>query len=523
MTNAPVAKKKEAPKKKEMLVSKEFLLFQQNLKQTAFGVRFGKTLFTNPSALTGKQITTAMRMLGLNIPKELELATEIAQAWSSGSTLVDSYQTYQNVKNAENLRTVGNATASSANLALNLAKDMGLIDEESASIVKVGTSLVLIATSSGANVGAWVSLCLEVFGSEQKAKMMAENLSKKAAYDWYTTAVTHQSWALQEHLKSLNEGKIGIFEFLSQAADDGSLLFDSAILKNPDFMRIFPGLKFIPVLDRSHSFNASVTTWYGDKEDASFTHKWRELYSMNESQAREMIFHYVFKPIIMSYVNAEYTFRDKGRASLNDAAILACMSRGGRFDAQTNYEQMFLQNLLTPSNIGDDSTFGEMPNFVKSKAFSFLKDNSLSKEQINILDKAGKIEILLKDSTAKRRIKDQYSYDEQVVAQEVYTGMGFNWKEVSNYIAMLDMIDLVVGEETFLPAAQKSLGPTAFELMPKVNDFKERLMNVQNMSLIKKINTMALGNVAYFMNTSPEKLVRVNGTDIGAGIYRTKK
>ena len=59
--------------------SQQTLAFANNLKRTALGVKFAKTLYTNPGSLNAKTVTQVLKALGYQVPQGVEIAVDAAQ------------------------------------------------------------------------------------------------------------------------------------------------------------------------------------------------------------------------------------------------------------------------------------------------------------------------------------------------------------------------------------------------------------------------------------------------------------
>lgn len=122
----------------EGLPSRDWLRFQQNLKNTSFGVRFGKKLFLNPGSITGRDATNALRLLGLEMPKEVRVGVDLAQAFAASSTVVEAYGTYQTAKTAQNLSALSLASGNTVSAFNSIAANNGWIDEKTAALPDSG-------------------------------------------------------------------------------------------------------------------------------------------------------------------------------------------------------------------------------------------------------------------------------------------------------------------------------------------------------------------------------------------------
>ncbi len=477
------------------------------MKRTSFGVRFGKQLFTNPGSLTQAQITQALRMLGLPIPKEFELTHTIVQAIVAGSSIVEAYDDYQDFNDAESLSSLGASSVDGIAVFNSIAKQFHWIDNDTSSEISVGVNLARIVMSGGGDVSAWISLGLECAYQEGRAQAIADNLAKKGNADWMKYTISEQTKNLATHLQELNKGEIGLFGFIVKTAMDSDVIFKDAIVTNPVIKEKLPGISLLPILKGWVTTNASQSTWYGSTKSASETTFYDSIGKFHsQNEAIEYIFNQVIEPYTVAYLIADQYYEGQGRASIFSATSLATVAGDGYFDQGQNFSKLFLLNKITPNDVGDG-----LDKFQPKIAQSGLtfQNKTLGKEivydnvQVNDLNHKGKIEELLKSKQVSDYLKYKYTFDYFPVPE---TPAKIDWRDVGNFISCLNFLDLVRND----PFYKKGLKLDRIEqygVLGHLDNWKKITQDAYNKSTIRLINQNARSNVAYYLQTDPKKLI----------------
>jgi len=502
---------------------KEWLTFQQNLKKTAFGLKFGKRLFTNPEKFTTKDLITICNYLGLNVPKEMQLTADLVQIWASGAAAVEMIE---NIKSGVDYKDAVKPNALAVRLGTNFAEDKGYIDADSASMLRTGVHAACIYASGGADVSAWIGAATELGGQSEikkaEVKIRAMTNAMRLVQDTYA----QQRASLAQSIKDLQSGKIGVFGFLLNLANKGGLLFENAI-NNPAFSGLkekLPGLNFLPYGDWQFRGSASASTWYGDTKSDDYQISIRGLASMPQEKAFDTFFSYVVEPFGFMYLEADKSYRNLGLASIFDTATLALFDP--KFEIKNNYTVLdsLLKAQLTPKLIGVDGTFD---NYIEkpSSAFTAISTNfgfqkqrkSYTREQMITFDNVGDIGAISEVKESQELLIQKFSYP---VIQNELMAQNFNWRKFSNFLAVLDAMDLIYTDPMYKEWQNKSEKLKQYEVFPKINIFKARYEYLYQVSTIKKVNQLALGNIAYFMGTSNIELKNKNQQ--GPAVYGVK-
>lgn len=493
----------------EMMPSQDFLKFQQNLKKTSLGVRFGKKLFSDPHSLSPKDVTTIMRMLGLNVPRGAVIAQDLAQVITSGSTLVDSYNSYDELRTAENLNSLVDCSADSAALGARMFQELGWMDSGTATNIMVGSTILRLIASGGADVTAWISLALSIQSAGEGAIAMAGAQAAKGASAYVKQIIDKDSANIASNLMELQKGKIGIFGFLAKSASNSGSVFDQAIIKNENFLKMFPGLHFLPVFQDSVTFKGWSKTWWGETKTSYSTQYWSTIGDFNnEDEARQYIFHQVLEPYIFGYLQMP--------KRIWSAAILCQVANQRRLDFEMT--PLFLKQKLLPIDIGDAEVIANMgetlPNpgiIIGGKPIYF--DQPISKDQAVELEKKGKGSELFKSSKISKIITDAYTF-EGFNTLRGQSNEQFYYSEVANLIACLDYLDLVRNDPAYAGRVLPEM--EAYKNFQTLDSWKKQVQEANMVSMVRKVNATSLHNVAYFLGVPASKLKNTNDFQKGS-------
>lgn len=489
--------------------SRDWLRFQQNLKNTSFGVRFGKKLFLNPGSLSIRDVTNSLRILGLEMPNEVRVAADLAQTLASSSTLVSAYNTYEDAKTAQNLQALSLASGNTLQAFTNIADKNGWIDEKTASMANVGFNILRIVGSGGADVTAWVGLAMELGMQSEQAKAIAQAQAMGNAFSFYKKQISAQAAALADSQMRLQKGEIGLFSFLSEAADKGNLIFGNAIQKNETLQRIFPGLKFIPNLEGKIYAEGSSTTWYGDTKTANYTMTVDTIGEFNEEYARQYIWDMVITPYTQAYLQVNEFYKNRGKGSILGASILACISGVNKFDDQSKLAWEFEKQFLTPQDLGDAGIFQNYVPEMRDSGFSLLKKVKYTKAQILQLEDRAMIKELMLDPQVKDTLKEKYSFQTFGIVEGPAQ---MDWRLVENFVSCMDYISLVRQDPGMKGKSVKGL--EQYDFLPETEKWEKKLQEVYMTSVARRINANARANIAHFIGTDASKIVRVNEVGI---------
>lgn len=527
------------------MTNKEFQNFASNLKKTDFGIKFGKKLFSSPQSLTPKQITLALKQLGINVPKEVIITADLAQAITTGQATMVA------IDSGKNINQITQLSAQSINLYTQLANDLGWVDDESAAFVSIGADLALICASAGANVQAWIGLAIDLMNVSQINSMDAKKLATNALVDWYSTEIKTQSQSMAKNFLEYQKGSIGIFGLLASTADESPFLFENNIKNNPQLQKILPGLNFIPVVNYEKVFEAYSKNFIGQVANESARVTVRTIGEMNQKEAANFIFSWVIEPFTICYLEAEKFYTSKKLPSIFNLSLLWALDTSGniKYINENNGGQIsraFVRNQLTPSDLYIENFFDSYYPETTTYGISGALGNKFKKEeptrdQIFNADINGDIENLFNFPKTRKILDTKTSYPlippndsvpwqessyksysvrgtSQTYTEQVrdlkswYGGSATDWRKLQNFIACLDYLDLVRNDPYYKSLNISLDSVEKYNVFPKLQDWKDRLSEVQALSTMRKTNKLALTNVAYFLGANDPSRIKLKNT-----------
>lgn len=479
--------------------------YQQNLKRTAFGVKFARTLFTNPDSLSSQQIIIAMKLLGLDVPREVEMTSQLAQVYSSSQTATEGAAAAE----------AGGGAWTNADFykaAAYLGRSQGWIDNDTSSMIIVGASLVQIYSSAGMNVAAWAALGLEVMGQEMRAGGLAQNYAVGAAAGLYRHMIDQNAVALQNTILEFSQQKFGVFGFLTKVADQSPLLFENCIQKNPALKPLrdkFPMINFIPVQTGQILGQGSQTTWYGSTQSRDFKIDFKTIGEMNEREAVVWVFGRIFWPMLRGYYEIESSLRLKNKASFTDQAVIASLNPT-QFDVSSSRDILtrLFKARVSPKDLGLD-LFGSLTDSRKDLALSGFLTKAAKKEstkmEIQNAEKTGSIEVILQNSQARKILESYFDLTGENLTplmRSIDPTLDYdniNLKPLQNFIAVLDMLDVVLTDPIFKKYQDELPDIAKYGIFPALNDFKKKVSDLLSLSTMRRMNYMAKANIAFYL------------------------
>ena len=518
-----------------MAVSREFLNFQENTKRTALGLRFGTTLVQNPDSLTTAQITNTIRALGLPLSPEMEVTADLAQAWVTGSTLVDQFEA------ANSVQSFASPAAGTIKLLQQLGRENGLLSADASSQMTVIGSTARLFASGGLDVTAWITLATEVGFSQARNEVVAKSLAMKGLADTYKAIISPEADNLTRAIQALSKDEVGVFGFLTMVADNSPHLFESSIIKNPALQGLrekFPGLQFIPIFNQTITGIGTSTNWMGYQSEHKESITLRTLHDMNRAEAMNFIFNNVFFPMMAGYIATEDKLRVQKKAGFTANALIACLNSK---QVQISSSRDILARLsllrLTPWDLGESFINQVSVNSSKDSAISFFgfkkEVSDMSRDEMIAADRSGDISKLLKSQAARSAIENYFDLSSVKLAYDwVYPNQSdgsfqtLDLKPIQNFIALLNMLDLLINDPFYKQYQNEmpSLNSIA-QIFPRANEFYDRISYLASLSQVRKVNRLALSNVAYYLGaSSPQNIQNISGLRDGkASVFQRSK
>lgn len=512
-----------------MSKNNEFINFSKNLRQTSTGVKFARQLYTDPNKFSPRQITMILRELGLDIPKDVQLTADVAQIVVSGGAISRGYeaaQTLQGAEQAKNVQSLNNLSEGTARAATGLFEQQGWIERDQASMINVGISVAMLVASGGTDISSWVALAMEIGITGSATQAEATMLAARRNINIYKNNISIEARNLQHAANKLNRGQIGIFGFLAETSLTSSMLFDQCILQNPKLKFIqdmIPGLNFLPRYLITQRNEASETTWYGEEKSGSHELSYTRIGQVkNITEAANMIFNYGFLPLVKPYVDIEKQIREQKKVSFQDyVKLIALDNKNFVFDSSLDIQNKLRRQMLTPSDLGVDLFSNVDDAEIKSKALSgifSLVDKQTSIEQVKNADKNGYINTVLKNHKARSILEKSFYYGQIKIDNKQ--------KNLSDFIAMMDLVDLIKKDPFYIFSDMTKLDRTYIDqfMIFDIDSWTKEMGMLQSVSTIRKVNFLAKQNIASYLNTNVNKLIRINPASADqAGIYRIGK
>lgn len=512
-----------------MSKNNEFLNFSKNLRQTSTGVKFARQLYTDPNKFSPRQITMILRELGMDIPKDVQVGADVAQLIVSGGAISRGYEAAQTLQGAEqvkNVQSLNNLSEGTARAATGLFEQQGWLERDQASMINVGISVAMLVASGGTDISSWVALAMEIGITGSATQAEATMTAARRNINVYKNNISIEARNLQKSAEKLNRGQIGIFGFLSETTLNSSMLFDQCILQNPKLKFIqdlIPGLNFLPRYTITQRNEASETTWYGEEKSGSHNLTYQVIgRAKNITEAANLIFNYGFLPRVQPYVKIEKQIRDLHKVSFSDyAKLIALDNKNFTFDSTLDIQNKLRRQMLTPNDLGVDLFSNLDDAEIKSKALSGifnLIDRQPSMKQVKDADKNGYINTVLKNQKARSVLEESFYYGQIKIENQ--------YRNLSDFIAMMDLLDLIRKDPFYIFSDMTKLDRTYIDqfMIFDLDSWIKEMEMLQALSTVRKVNFLAKQNVASFLNTDVNKLIRINPAGVDqAGIYRIGK
>lgn len=557
-------------------IDPRFIQFQNDLKKTEFGLRFARALFTSGNkSLSQKFIREAFKQLGLEIPREVEITLDAAQAITSGAAVVEAYNAYNGFDDARSIIRPGLDTLAATTRVL---EAFGWLkkDSDEAQILRTVGNVAAIIASWGTNWKAWLALALDFTAFEAKNEMNAKRIANEALGSYIKARLSPQAQAAAANVAAFQAGGMSAFAFVGKMAEVAPDLW-------PQF---FPQFNtWAPVHGETIAFRGESRTWYGSTSSHTATYGFESFGRWSPNQIKEFIFRYLAEPVLFPFFIANEEYQNAGKASLKTLGALGALGYLRTVSTGDN-SRVLLDNEVTLSDFFDPivlqkiETFQE-PSKIKSKSaitmdgFSQLlgsatgaaeREKQFDWDNRQILagaEYAGRIDVVWQSAVLRKTIRDAMTFpaiapdprwgewnelresDNAVIrrgeteARKVmrFGGPGAAWRDPKNYFAALAMIYELRKDEYMASwsarehsgqAFRYGTGPvfrfagrdlSTYDFLPDVEELDASIRELQWKLMIRKTNTLALSNIAFFLSTTPEKLMRMNRDADESAIY----
>lgn len=547
-------------------IDPRFLQLQNDLKKTAFGVKFARALLTGGNqALSQRFIREGFRQLGVPIPESVEITLDAAQMIVSGSATIDAVSAYDTFDDIRSVTRPGAVTLSSA---LQVFEALGWIEKDSqeAQMIRTATNLALIVSSFGLDVKAWIALALDVTGFEAKNQMNAKRIAYEGLSQSVRARIAPQSLAAAGVLKDFQEKKISCFAFIGKMAEAAPDLW-------PQYFPQFGA--WAPVYTQTISVRGESRTWYGSTSSDTASYAFESISGWDQNQIKEFIFRYLAEPVLFPFFIANEFYENKGKASLKTLGIMGALGLLNRVSTSSNANSL-LQNQVTLSDFFDPIVLNYLKNMAPPK--SLVRSSALivgggeeirtksqifedkkrvftyeNRELLDLAETAGRIDIVWQSPELRNLLNEALSYpiiepkaiykdwnegriksygrggdNETQTLSLAGGGPGAAWRDPRNYFAALGMISELKKDEYFKNwnantyAGQSWVthegsrftfsgrGIDSYDFLGEIDEIDSMIREINFKMSLRKVNTLALGNVAFYLGTEPSKLIKLN-------------
>lgn len=538
--------------------------FSSNLKKTALGVKFSRTLFTEPEKINPRNLPLILKSLGLDVPEEITIATQAAQVLVGGQAVAAGLSSGKSITE---LQSATNMTAASLKGLTALAERNGMMDTDSASTIQIGSSIAMICASGGLNVGAWASLALDlsqVAASKQgetdfRALMDLQNQVKQR--------ISPQAKILGETFKDFQENKISIYGLISKMAVETPDLWPQVVNDKSVFKQLFPELMMIPTVSDSlvaYADNKIWGNWPWPMSGSYVIASWSSTQQTNiqtlapkftKETAASFFFEILLKPWLQSYSVANAEIVGRGNMSMENIAALTYMiDPEGEISENTDYVSYLIGSRLTPYDFGDNVLESIANQYVdenyKNVNYQFVEaaiSRGLSEQNRNFNSyQSDKAETLQKLRRVKaydnimelaqypyiyQKLKSYLDFETVSFEKDPTLGGKYNekfsdssvrsWRKLHNYISVLQMLD-TFRKDPYLSGTDYVSHLLPF--MPSVESFEQKVKKINFLSTMRSVNNLAKNNIASIFGVKQSQLVRVTDENFdGATKYTIKR
>lgn len=542
---------------------KEFKNYADNLKRTALGVKFARTLFTNPESLSPKTIANVLTSLGLEIPESVVMTAEVAQVILAGQAVADGLSAG---KSLSELNSATNMTASGVRTLTSIASSKEWIDSDSASVIQIGTSVAMLVASAGTDVSSWVSLALSLNATMATKQGLADYRAAINAQELMRARITPQQTILAETFKDFQEKNISIYGVIAKMAVESPDLWPQVITPDSPITKIFPDLMMLPTVGTSVTGHGTaeirgdwpwpakgsyvIARWEGDKT-IGFTTLGT---SFNKETSAQYFFELLLRPWISVYSVANSEIVDRGNMSMQSIAALSYMvNHEGEISDTSDYVGMLIGSCLTPYDFNDnildsvavdfvkDSYKGQETNFHESGVSyglsqsnisfnKFQRDLEIMRKKLETVKDSEDISELAQYPYIYKKLQRYMDFQKTSFERDPTLGGKLNqkfsqnsvraWRKLKNYIAVLQMID-TFRTDSYLSTT--SFAQKLLPFMPSVDAFSDKVEQINYLSTMRGVNRVSLTNISSFLGVPVEKLVKItDSTYKGAAKFTIK-
>lgn len=537
--------------------------FSQNLRRTRLGVEFSKRLFTNPSSISNDQIANVMRALGYDVPKEIKMAADAAQVIVAGQAIKDGIDAYETFNDIQSLT---ETTATSVRTIAAIAERNDLMDKDTAGVARLGANVGMLVASCGTDVRSWVDLALQVTEVVASNQQLANYRALCDAQVKFRDRLNPQISAMTDIQIGLAKGDLSTFGMIAKLAVDAPDLWPQYINKDTQLGQLFPDLLTLPITDSAVVGYGESKIWGNLPFGGSYTiASWSsargiDFKTLGKKFTKELAADFLFNLYVAPWVNVYSAVNNeivlKGNMTIDNIAAISYLSYGANSEIsdKTDYVKLLLATHLTPYDLDDlildDISKKYVDSFYKDKDTNFYEQaisfsinprntgfNNLNKDQEKMrlsllrVKQTDDIVELVQYPYIYKKLQSYMDFEETsfeknktLESEKLVKVFGQpkdlrSWRKINNYIATLQLLD-TFRNDSYLKNTKYA--EMLLPFMPSIDSFDKKIVRLNELSMARNINALALSNVAEFLGTSSDKLVKVNNGAVGAAIYTVK-
>lgn len=513
-----------------------------NFRKTKAGIDLGKKLFTlsqsqwadllktNPTALV-----SLLAAAGLNVPKGVRVGADVAQIIMSGGAFASQ------AVNGASMASYMVPGAAALQAATDLMIQTGLMKAESpmSQLLTLGTDSILIVSSGGLNVIADLKFVVDLVVAAGQGQQVADATAQSNLNDMLKARQKPQTDALSLNFSDYHNGVIDMFTLMGKIAE-----------QSPDFfLNYFPQYKtFFPMGEVTLYAESETSDIFGSHtSNAKMTIK--TIMDHSHQAASMGVFRaFVLNPF-SKFKNLDDQEKDQNKIRATSLALLSMLPPYPmQYKSKTCLLSLLTANDLTPADLGDPA----LTNFLNSKkktntsTFTGITVNGIdqfstgqdytalnAKEQKLIdNDQQGHISGILSDPEASSFLK---SWATPLFEESVYLGGAFTEigrqvnpdgtsqssnlsprrvqllrgqiRQMSDYWGAISVLSMLKKDTYFSNLSGELEG---FSFIPSPDEFQSLHKNMILKVHTRKLNRLAMQNIASFLGTPSTNLRLLN-------------
>lgn len=498
------------------------------IRKSSAAMKLGKAIFSG-AAMSPYAVADALRAAGLPIPKNRPVQVLVAQQLLGGGAMSDDL--------TRSLDILAICSGDQYGGLMDLLEQNGFFKEhpEMMQVMTLGSDVVMVISSSGANVLADLKLVTDVIAGLTPPNLGAE--ANHGAYIGLSNFMNRRRNmeidALGVNFKDFHEGKLSVFGLMGKIAEE-----------SPDmFYNYFPGTQtFIPpgVLTMTGcyvSFSDSLFRGHEEYRACITSNPIVTVFKNDHAFIEQQIFNkYVAEPF-EPYVRYSLYSEQESHVSIKTLALLSLFPPYVNIYPRNFNVMSLIQNLdLTPNDFDEPilQKYASQMSTQPSAGITFngvdylgttSKLQAVGQETLNIrnYDKSGDLKNLLKSTKAREILK---SWGNPIWPSYYLNGDGtpdlsrnskpeettLGIRTIRNYWSALSILDKIRSDSYF---GDYGTQIDRYRYFGNIKGFEAKYKELNLKSYLRKINKNALKNVAMYLGTTPDKIVRVDKPELG--------